>query len=448
MSFRGSGRRPHLSSMSSPSFSLSSAHGSLYRKLAYAFLLLTVIIFLSVLWLSTVQATVDIRAERTSVRADQLVEIQRVPQSGQIPGRILQTRVRRVSQEFEVKGAGEATSSTTPTAKPADNPSPTTTTSAQPAAKSSSTTSSASTVVRGEVTIVNNYSKPQTLVRTTRLLTPEGKLFRLDKQVVVPAGGQVTAPVYADKAGLDYLIGPSKFTIPGLWVDLQTLIYAETKKGFQAKTDAGEVINPTQPEPITPAPSTGTGAKVVTSQNIDEAHGLIFDLVVEQAKRSLAAEVGDARLNGSAYFVKILSKEVSVRPGQSARTFTAGIEVEVTGVFYSMDDMQALIRSRLKEKLPEGREFLPFNEKNIVYTLESADVSAEQAKLRVVADAEYRLTASVPGLDKGEMTGKSAEEVTERLKQIDGVNEVTVQMKPSWLRKLPSLKDHITVNIR
>ena len=447
MSFRGSGRRPHLSSMPSPSFSLSSTHGSLYRKLAYAFLLLTVIIFLSVLWLSTVQATVDIRAERTSVRADQAIEIQRVPQSGQIPGRILQTRVRRASQEFEVKGAGEAASSTASATKPNDSVAQATTTKPQPNA-TSSTASSSATIVRGEVTIVNNYSKPQTLVRTTRLLTPEGKLFRLDKQVVVPAGGQVTAPVYADKAGLEYLIGPSKFTIPGLWVDLQTLIYAETKTGFQAKTDAGEVINPTQPEPVTPAPTTGTGAKVVTSQNIDEAHGLLFDLVVEQAKRSLAAEVGDARLNGSAYFVKILNKEASVRPGQTARTFTAGIEVEVTGVFYSMDDMQALIRNRLKEKLPEGREFLPFNEKNIVYTLESADASAEQAKLRVVADAEYRLTSSVPGLDKGEMTGRTAAEVTEKLKQIDGVNEVTVQMKPSWLRKLPSLKDHITVNIR
>jgi hypothetical protein len=452
MNIRGTRRSPVVP-ITAPTFAPSSSQASLYRKIAYTFLGLTVLIFLSVLFLSSVRATVDIRVKRSSVRTDGVVEIAKDAQSGQLPGRIVQMRIRRPPQEFEVRSMTE-TATTTPTfvASPTAGL-PTTTTSTPTQQPASTATSVGTGIVRGQVTLVNDYSKAQTLVKTTRLLTPDGKLFRLEKTVTIPSAGRVTAMVYADKAGSDYAVGPTKFTIPGLWIDLQKFIYAESKTGFTAADGSSGVTNPPPTPAPTPAPSptpapTGTGEKrIVSQQNIDEAHKILFDQVVDQAKKTLAAEVSDARFNGVAYFMNTLDKPVSVRAGQAANTFTAAIEVEVTAVFYSTEDMQALIRSRLLEKLPEGQEFLPFNEQSFVYTLESADPKAEQARLRVIADGEYQLTARSPSLDKSVIAGKSQTDATNALKEVDGVEAVEIHLRPGWLGKVPSLKDHIEINL-
>ena len=69
--------------------------------------------------------------------------------------------------------------------------------------------------VVGEVIIINNYTKNQPLVATTRLLSPDGKLYRLKETVNVPAGGTVKAAVYADEPKEEMAIGPAcriKFT--------------------------------------------------------------------------------------------------------------------------------------------------------------------------------------------------------------------------------------------
>ncbi|MCX6779560.1 MAG: hypothetical protein NT034_00035, partial [Candidatus Magasanikbacteria bacterium] len=80
----------------------------------------------------------------------------------------------------------------------------------------------------GEVTLFNKTAEPQTLVKTTRLLTPGGVLFRLSDKVTVPANGEIKAQVYADKSGKDNNVGPSTFTIPGLDTAKQKLIYAQS----------------------------------------------------------------------------------------------------------------------------------------------------------------------------------------------------------------------------
>ncbi len=49
--------------------------------------------------------------------------------------------------------------------------------------------------VTGIVNLINKYNKNQTLVATTRLLSTDGKLFRLKEAVNIPAGGTISAAV-------------------------------------------------------------------------------------------------------------------------------------------------------------------------------------------------------------------------------------------------------------
>jgi len=81
---------------------------------------------------------------------------------------------------------------------------------------------------RGVITVYNAHSSsPQHLVATTRLATPDGKIFRLDRAITVPGAkiedgniipSSIDVSVTADKPGEEYNIGPvAKFTIPGFF---------------------------------------------------------------------------------------------------------------------------------------------------------------------------------------------------------------------------------------
>ncbi|OGH74172.1 MAG: hypothetical protein A3G00_04880 [Candidatus Magasanikbacteria bacterium RIFCSPLOWO2_12_FULL_43_12] len=85
-------------------------------------------------------------------------------------------------------------------------------------------------VAMGAVTLRNDSDADQALVATTRLLSPEGILFRLKNRVVVPAKSTIVTEVYADKEGRESEIGPAKFTIPGLNAAKQAVIYATSEK--------------------------------------------------------------------------------------------------------------------------------------------------------------------------------------------------------------------------
>lgn len=73
----------------------------------------------------------------------------------------------------------------------------------------------------GTIVIYNNYSgATQKLVAGTRFALSNGLIYKLDSAVTVPGKtsknpGSVTAKVTAEKAGAEYNVGLSDFTIPG-----------------------------------------------------------------------------------------------------------------------------------------------------------------------------------------------------------------------------------------
>jgi hypothetical protein len=428
MTIRGQ-RRPHVVPITAPSFP-TMPRPPVYRRIAYTFVALTVLFVIAVLWLSSVRAEVVVKVKKNIARMDGVVEVSRAPTSGQIAGRVVQGTYEKI-QEFPVPDASTNTTSAVTPLVPTPSP---------------VTPNGVTLLAKGTVKVINNYSKAQTLVKTTRLLTSDGKLYRIDKTIIVPSGGTMLVGVYADKPGEEFAIGPTKFTIPGLYVDLQKHIYAESSEAFKA-------VPSTEPLPVSsveekkPATSVKTG-KVLTSAVLDDAHRTLQETVLEQAKRSLQGEVEDEKYSDAVYFVKLVDKKSNVDAGQSTEKFLASVKLDVTAVFYPKEDMQALVRSKLKEKIPDGREFLPFDEQAIQFVLESVDAKKETAVVRVTAEGAYQLTSGSPILQKGLVAGKTREEATQLLKSLGGdIEEVRVTIKPGWLRKIPTLKDHIEMKV-
>ena len=101
----------------------------------------------------------------------------------------------------------------------------------------------------------------------------------------------------------------------------------------------------------------------------------------------------------------------------------------------------------MKERVPQGREFVPADMGSTTYALESSDPSSETATIRVSADAQYRLSPQSPLLQSSVITGKSKSEAEALLKAVDGVESVTIDIKPQWLDTIPTLKDRINLTV-
>ena len=78
----------------------------------------------------------------------------------------------------------------------------------------------------GQIVVYNKHSEVgQKLIANTRFEAPDGKIYRIDKAIVVPGAkgsgddiipGSIEVTVYADEEGDEYNIGLVDFTIPGL----------------------------------------------------------------------------------------------------------------------------------------------------------------------------------------------------------------------------------------
>jgi len=415
-------RRTGAVRISAPSFP-TSPRPSIYRKIAYTFLGLTVVIVIAVLWLTSVKAEVLVKASRQTVSLDGTVEVAKTPSQGQIPGRVVQGTFEKI-QEFFVATSTQSTSDT-----------------AASVPVEAIQLSDNQVRARGKVRIINEYSKTQPLVRTTRLLTPDNKLYRIDKTISVPPGGEVEVEAYADQTGYDFAIGPSKFTIPGLYEPLQQYIYARSDAPFEAKSLSQNE------EPVAKNEATQPAGKTVKPFDLDGAEKTLMDVVLARAKTELAAEAGNPDNMETVYVVKVVDKKTNATVGQVTESFLSSLKLEVTAVYYSKEDMQALVRSKLRERVPDGREFLPTEGSSTSYSLESADLENEIASIRIKADGSYRLSPENPLLQPSVFAGKSKDEAMTLFHSVDGVESIDIALHPSWLRNIPSFKDKIKVTV-
>ncbi len=94
---------------------------------------------------------------------------------------------------------------------------------------------------KGTLDIVNDTGTARALVASTRLLSPDGVQFRLDRAAKVPAHGRVQATVTADQAGAAGDVAAGRFTIPGLAPALQKSLYGESTQPMRGgETFAGD----------------------------------------------------------------------------------------------------------------------------------------------------------------------------------------------------------------
>lgn len=356
------------------------------RNIAITFVVLTVLLLLFIAYTTLSHAVVVVRrhaVEREVVYKAILAEEtigQNIP-SKNIPATFLET-TQDVSDTFLLPGGTEATAK-----------------------------------AGGVVTITNTTDRPQPLVETTRLLTADNILFRLKQAVRVPAKGEVTAVVEADGTDDSFLIGPSRFTIPGLSASLQNSIYA-TSNSAMARG--------------------GAAVRAVSEQDLENAKQTLLSRAIDAVKSADVAQVASGDLTDADFITQVIQETDSSKVGEKAAALTVSMKVKVIAAAFSKN----ALKERVKETAGSG---VTVSDTEWHYAIDNYDPVARTAVVsgRAKVGANLDTTSSV--FSPINFVGATPNEVKQFLMNFEGVDSVNVELTPYWQKHLPRLPNKIQV---
>ena len=289
---------------------------------------------------------------------------------------------------------------------------------------------------KGTITIYNAYSSaPQSLVATTRFITPDGKIFRLISGVTVP-GAQITngqivpssidAPIIADQAGDTYNVSSTpKLTIPG---------FQNTPKyngfyGFIASSTSGGFV----------------GNKAVpTASDITAAKAKMTTLLQSAFQDGTQTNYpGNFKILDGATSTEIAKLSVNTSTDQNGNFSVFG---EAT--FYEIGFNEAALKTfLLTQANSSGSVSSTFSSLNMNYSGVQADFTKGTVNFSLDAAGTIEAAFS-PDYFSNAILGKSISDAHSMIAVLPGLADGTISAWPSWLANIPSNpnKVHIVVN--
>jgi hypothetical protein len=291
---------------------------------------------------------------------------------------------------------------------------------------------------RGMVILYNNYSTDsQSLVATTRLETADGKLFRLQSGVTVPAmtnvdgkkeAGAIEASVIADQAGSEYNIDPTTFTIPGFKG-------GPKYEKFSAKST----------KTMTGGGSGGVSDVAVVAK-ID------LDSALREAKEKVKEEFLNEVREGLAADEKILEEQVDIALLTAPELPSIGTVANAFD-YKGMFKVRAFVFSekKVKEKIENASEinmqrivFHPISS-TVTYGDSSADFSSGMIRIKAHALVTLESTIDQEKI-KEALLGKDENGIKKVLDDFPEVKNIQIIFHPEWfVQSIPTAKERVTI---
>ena len=286
----------------------------------------------------------------------------------------------------------------------------------------------------GKITIYNEYSSSdQKIVATTRFLSKDGHMFRVEDNVTIPGftrvegkdvPGEVTVDVIADKAGEGFNIGPTSFTIPGYQGGMKySTIYGRSAVAMTGGADR-EAMYFSESDYITAKEKL---AKEVREKNDMEILGKNIDpyILLDGTRKE-----DD---------VKIIT---DVKVGDIADKFKMTVSIKETGLFVNRNDINEIVDWKIKSETGQDVEIFGSETPPV---LEPA-IADENGSIILPVKISRNVVAKID-VDKvkRDIYGKNEEEVRAYFANIKEFKSVNVTF--SWTKSVPSSNDKININI-
>lgn len=291
---------------------------------------------------------------------------------------------------------------------------------------------------KGTVAIFNAYSSSsQALVATTRFQSSDGKIFRIQKSIVVPGAkiedgkivpASIDAEIAAEEAGEEYNIGTADFTIPGFkGTPKYSSFYAKSKTpiagGFRGE------------------------AKVVTADDAENSRKAMIDEISDNLNAELRAKApSELELIPEAIKIQIIESASTPLAGQRAEKFNYKVKAKAFALLFSEKDLNKLLDEKIDEKLEAGRERMAETRK-----IEYKDFKLFAERGTLEANLSVDETA-VFSADKENLAqnflGKNEVEIRDYLSTQTAVESAKVSFWPFWVKSVPKSSEKLKLSVQ
>ena len=286
------------------------------------------------------------------------------------------------------------------------------------------------TKAKGTVTFYNDNATSQVLVQNTRLESSDGKIFRLVKNVTIPARkdnlknaptpGTVTGDIIADEIGSKYNVGIKDFTLPGFKDTAKyKTITAKTKVAIAGGTDSSvkPVINPATLQKIKNDLMVKAEAQIAAQKPDDY-------IVLPGAIQYIFDNPGTTQ-NVSATALLLKKKDLLLQI-QTQKNTDKNLAVQNTG------DIQ-ISTSSLSIGFASGTKF--------------SNITAD-AQFSIVLNGTTSITSDTNEARlKKQLSGLSIQTAEDVLKAKPGIDAVSISVWPWWIHSIPTNINRINIKI-
>jgi hypothetical protein len=258
--------------------------------------------------------------------------------------------------------------------------------------------------------------------------TGQKNIFLLDREVNVPAGGEIEAPVTAKNKGLSGNIPPGKFYFLRMSKWNRERIWAENENDFSG----GEIET-----------------KVVTQDDIARSIQATAEELgkqeIEKLKGKLASE---EKVSPGLTRVEILESRASVEPETTAGSFQVFVRGKVASIVYNEKNLKEMGTEKFKVQVGANQEIVSIDEDSIKYEL--TDLSGNDGKAEVKITVPAILMSKLPSkiLDKKSIVGYNKNALEERYAKFPEVDSIEVKFFPFWIKSIPSLESQVGFDVK
>ena len=284
---------------------------------------------------------------------------------------------------------------------------------------------------KGTVTIFNKSSQaPQVLVVTTRLATLDGKIYRIPHTITVPGyrvenkeivPGSKDIEVIADKAGAEYNIGLTDFTLPGFSGSAKfNTIFARSKTPMQGGFAGSE--------------------KSVAPEDVEKGT-IRLRAEADAAAQSLLLSKMPANniLLRSSVENVVIDQSVEFVPDQGDNRFKLIIKTESRGAIVDRDQL-----SQLFSDVPLPKPTRAVNLDDLAYSLSGYSYEGADGQLKISGEARVESVVN-PNDIVHAVVDKKLGKSKDILTLFHQLSSVEIRFSPFWFKYPPSDQKRIDI---
>ncbi len=294
---------------------------------------------------------------------------------------------------------------------------------------------------KGKLAVYNAYSsQPQVLVKTTRFLSPNNKIYRLENDVVVPGAkvekgkiepSFIVVNVIADQPGEDFnILNPDpnqKWTIPGF-------LKSDKYKGFYALANQGPILGGFEGERY-----------VVKNEDLEMAKkDLEKDLINSLNTKFLVKDFNLKTLTEPK--IEIIKIDYTNEVDKN-NNFKLLMEANLKQIAFKEDDLKKYLENKYKNELKSKLKYDIVLEKiDLIYNKPEIDFSDNSLIFKLTANMIFK-----PAFDsesfKKELINLSEKDLRNKIYNLKGYETVKINFWPFWVKRSPYFLNRILINV-